>query len=892
VSNSKFFNKVKSTLNIQDGEKLLIGKLSNSAANPSLGYIDAYFEVVEGVVIELNSQEFTDVDNPKKSQVFVRGGYDNLEKDYGLATLFLFKSYINTQSGDKGSLKYTTVYTDGGLKYHLKLSKDCPFIAEISQTEFITETLANIQSSHQVENFDNDFQDAPYLFQIDTTTQKLLGPLIVSDNHKSTLHGPRNETSFIFWNSRTLSDYQTFLCTYEKYEDHIIDFNINGQNRKFLINLDTFYINSNGKPRNQDFTLIDLIPENCLINEFYNATNKVGSIKTFPKGKVKEWLDNKGIKLDKSRKSRLFKLLKDFEGNQDSIGEIYKNVLDSEQAEVKLKQFATEDEAKYLDRYRNKQNAQVEQIKSDVQQQKIQIEQQNDAVKNELSKTQKDLVLLNKEKTTLQREIDEELKIALLNVELTEEYQNRLNDSNQALSDINKKVDDATKIYCHYDNLEQLGKIKEELDKDISHQEIIKSHLENASAKLQKQASKDASDLAAEYINQQIISDIQNHDHYKYLHDQSNQAVTEQESFCSMAKSQDQFSTDDCNSNRKSIVTFITNRLENMNRSIKQDKVEAALIAIMQNQFVVLIGVPGSGKTSFAMQLGCALGASRSTLTIPVAKDWSRPKDLMGYHNPITNIYESGVTNFYPFYESINKVDEDLSTNSFLILDEFNLSQPEFYMSNLTGLADNSGSRTINLGHDKSISIPLSNRFICTANTDETVQSLSARMISRCAFIQFNELPELDQTVLDLTFPKDLTPLLTGTDMVNLFTASDSDIISESLKSDIDKLISSFREPSDKYGNGISVTPRKYNQLLQFCKVMSVQEHGQSKVLDYASTFFLLPIIAGTGDLFKARLKNIKSIGEDLSLEEFVKSIDNILLEGEVNFEHYHFIMG
>ena len=892
MSNFKFFNKVKTVLNLQEDEKLLIGKLTNSATNPSLGYIDVYFEVFEGVVTQVNPTEFTDSEYPKKAQVFVRGGYDSFEKNYGLGSLFLFKSHLNVQSGDKGSCKYTTVFSEGSLKYHLKLSKDCPFIAEISQTEFSQEDITNLLSAHQIKSFDNDYQDTPYFFQRDTSTNKLLGPLIVSDNDKSIMHGPRNETPFIFWNSRTLSDYQTFLCTYESYESHLVDLNINGVTRGFLINLDSFYLNSSGKPRNQDFTLVDLIPENCLVNEFYNATNKVSSIKTFPKGKVKEWLDNKGIKLDKSRKARLFDLLTNFENNQNSIGEIYKKILDSEQAVPILKQFANEDEAKYLDRYRNKQNSQLEQIKNDIQQQKLQIEQQNDAVKNELSKTQKDLVTLNKERTFLQRQIDDELKIALLNVEQTEEYQNRLTDSNKALSDINKKVEEAVSNYAHYNELDNLKKIKDGFTEDITFLERSKLELNKALDGLKKQAAKESCDLATEYINQQIISDIQNHDHYKYLQGNPNQTENISESFHTFAESLPDYSTDDCNSNRKSVVTCITERLVSMNRSIKSDKVEAALIAIMQNQFVVLIGVPGSGKTSFAIQLGCALGAGKSTLTIPVAKDWTRPKDLMGYYNPVTNIYEPGVTNFYPFYNSLNKFSEESSTNSFLILDEFNLSQPEYYLSNLTGLADNSGSRKINLGHDIYIEIPLNNRFICTANTDETVQGLSARMVSRCAFIQFDDLPELDQTLQDLTFSKDLLPLLTGTDMVTLFTASDSDIISESLKSDIDKLISSFREASDKYGKGISVTPRKYNQLLQFCKVMSVQEHGQTKVLDYASSFFLLPLITGNGVLFKARLRNIKSIGEDLSIEEFVKCVDSILLEGEANFEHYYFNMG
>jgi hypothetical protein len=210
----------------------------------------------------------------------------------------------------------------------------------------------------------------------------------------------------------------------------------------------------------------------------------------------------------------------------------------------------------------------------------------------------------------------------------------------------------------------------------------------------------------------------------------------------------------------------------------------------------------------------------------------------------------------------------------------------------LTGIADNSGNRLIQLGHEIDITIPTTNRFVCTANTDDTVQCLSPRMISRCAFIQFNELPELDQTVEDLIFPTDLPPLLTGSEMVSLFTATDSDVISESLKREIDKLISAFREQDDKYGNGVSVTPRKYNQLLQFCKVMDVQEHGQSTVLDYASTFFLLPLINGSGALFNDRLLNIKSIAEDLSLEEFVKHIDSIINEGNANFGHYRFIMG
>jgi MoxR-like ATPase len=892
VNISKSYEKIKSTLDIQPEEKLLIGKLANSATNPNLGYVDVYFEVNEGVTTKVNPLNYIDGEYTQKAQVFIRGSFESYEKEYGYDQLFLFKATINTQSIEKGSCLYTTVYSESGIKQHIKIPKESPFIAEISQTEFRTESIKNIKTAHIIERIEEDFQDTPHFFQIDTNEKRLLGPLIASDKDKNIFHGPRNKVNYEFWNPRSLSDYQTLLFSYEKFEEHIVKININNADRYFLINLDSFYIGDNNKPRNQDFTVVDLIPDNCLVNEFYRQAEKATNLKAFPKGKVKSWLDNKGVKLDKVRKSRVFTLLSKYEIEQHDITEIFKNILESEQAEPLLKEIANADEGLYLDRFRKKENAKLETFKDEILHKKSEIEQQNDAVKSELSKTQKELIELNKEKGELQSQINLELKTALENLEESDEYQNMINESNKTLSDMNKKIDESIKKWGHYEDLDNLTSQYNKLLSLVEFKQMREKELTDTISALNDTAKLSASELAKTYLNQQIISDIQNHDHYKYFKDQPVSTDNVTKNYYSLAQSNSVYMTEDYNINRKNVLTDITKRLKSMNRSIEQVKVEAALIAIMQNQFVVLIGVPGSGKTSFAIQLGYALGAANSTLVIPVAKDWTRPKDLMGYYNPVTNTYESGVTNFYPFYQSLDQHNENETTNSFLILDEFNLSQPEFYLSNLTGIADNSGNRLIQLGHEIDITIPTTNRFVCTANTDDTVQCLSPRMISRCAFIQFNELPELDQTVEDLIFPTDLPPLLTGSEMVSLFTATDSDVISESLKREIDKLISAFREQDDKYGNGVSVTPRKYNQLLQFCKVMDVQEHGQSTVLDYASTFFLLPLINGSGALFNDRLLNIKSIAEDLSLEEFVKHIDSIINEGNANFGHYRFIMG
>lgn len=886
-----YYEKIKSKLNLQPEEKLLIGDLANSANNPNLGYINVYFEVDEYEVKTVNPIDYIDSEVPSRAQVFVRGGYENFVKEYGYKNLLLFRASKTNQVGEKGSCIFTCVYSASSEVQHHKIQKDCPFVAEISQQEFSSELLERPVMEYTIEQADDDFFDTPHYFQIDTSSKKILGPLIRIDKETNVFHGPRDKVLYPFWNARSVTDYNTLISNYEGYEGHIAEVRVNGVARKFLINLDAYYQAEDGRPRNQDFRAIDLIPEKYLINEFYKSIEKVPSVKPFQKGKVKEWLANKSLKLDKTRKTRLYRTFSEYEDNKEQILDSVKKILESDAAEPLLKSIALENEDKYLERYREKENQQLERLKVEVNQKKREIEKQNDAVKVELSKSQHELTEINKKRNEIQILIDTKLQVALENIEETDEYKDRMIESTAALSEINKNIEAAKLSYGHYDQLIELDNKLEKLNDDYNHKKRIDFELNTAIEGLTSLAKASSADLAKAYINNEIINEIHNNDYSKYIDSDKKKAESSSINLIKEIESNSEYNTGDSSKDRDAVIRALTTRLEGMNRAVEKDKVEAAFIAIMQNQFVVFVGLPGSGKTSFAIQLTCALGATSSTLTIPVAKDWTRPKDLMGYYNPISRSYESGVTNFYPFYSSINSHEESVTTNSFLILDEFNLSQPEFYLSNLTGLADNSVSRTVNLGHETNVKIPETSRFICTANTDETVQSLSARMINRCAFIQFNDLHELEETILELSFNDSLDPLLTGQDMVKLFTATESDVISVSLKNDIDQLIFSFREQVEEYGTGISITPRKYKQLLQFCKVMSPQDNGESKVLDYAATFFLLPLISGSGPSFKNRLLNIKSIGEDLSLDDFTQNVSSIIDEGTSNFEYYRFIM-
>ena len=264
---------------------------------------------------------------------------------------------------------------------------------------------------------------------------------------------------------------------------------------------------------------------------------------------------------------------------------------------------------------------------------------------------------------------------------------------------------------------------------------------------------------------------------------------------------------------------------------------------------------------------------------------------MVGYYNPISKQYESGSTDFYPFYIQISSLPLSDQANSFLILDEFNLSQPEYYMSSLLNISNDS-ERRVRLSEKKSVSIPETNRFICTANTDETVESLSPRMINRCVFIPFNNPLEFDFEAGELTFDTNLEPIINGSDLIKLFQCCNYDIISSSLKDKIKTIMQICMSVDADHGDLIEVSRRKQSQIFSFCKTMSSQGYSESLILDYAMVYFMLPLINGSGDSYEKRLLRLRDESELIGLEMFPDEISHILVKGKSQFDNYCFSMG
>ena len=187
-------------------------------------------------------------------------------------------------------------------------------------------------------------------------------------------------------------------------------------------------------------------------------------------------------------------------------------------------------------------------------------------------------------------------------------------------------------------------------------------------------------------------------------------------------------------------------------------RIKAFLMALTTSQIIALCGDPGTGKTTFAKQMSDALGAVFHL--IQVQNNWTDRSDILGFYNPINEIYQST-----EFLDALIEARDDLDRRGaeaplhIICLDEMNLARVEYYFATMLSLMQQAPEdRIINvlpwdvrrklkddpeneayqsLIRYRNLCIPDNVRFVGTMNMDDTAQHLSPKVIDRCLFIEF-----------------------------------------------------------------------------------------------------------------------------------------------------------
>lgn len=179
------------------------------------------------------------------------------------------------------------------------------------------------------------------------------------------------------------------------------------------------------------------------------------------------------------------------------------------------------------------------------------------------------------------------------------------------------------------------------------------------------------------------------------------------------------------------------------------DRLLTALqIATLTKNLLILTGAPGVGKSWLASRLINDENRERSEI-VPVSSTWRGREDLLGYVNPVDGEFEP--TSFTRFLRRCERAWDSGDRRTWLVVfEEFNLSQPEHWLSDLLVRLEfdpeRRVDRTISFGGIKiagdepgvapAVFLPPNLVFAATLNNDHTVRPLSPRVLDRAALIE------------------------------------------------------------------------------------------------------------------------------------------------------------
>lgn len=103
--------------------------------------------------------------------------------------------------------------------------------------------------------------------------------------------------------------------------------------------------------------------------------------------------------------------------------------------------------------------------------------------------------------------------------------------------------------------------------------------------------------------------------------------------------------------------------------------------ALKTNQFVILSGPSGTGKTSLVSAF--AEVTSSIAKIIPVQPSWTDKQDLLGFYNPIRQQYVPSL-----FLDALVEAKNNPDVLYLVLLDELNLAQIEYYLADVLSLKE------------------------------------------------------------------------------------------------------------------------------------------------------------------------------------------------------------
>ncbi len=196
---------------------------------------------------------------------------------------------------------------------------------------------------------------------------------------------------------------------------------------------------------------------------------------------------------------------------------------------------------------------------------------------------------------------------------------------------------------------------------------------------------------------------------------------------------------------------------------IDEQTLRAFHLAVQARPLVILAGPSGSGKTWLTRLYADALNGitadqpNPTYLLVAVQPDWHSARDLLGYYNTLTGLYQPTA-----FLRHALRAAANPDQIHIVCLDEMNLARPEYYLAPILSAME-TAEGLIDLGAPLAetplagggiarnpLRLPINLRLIGTINVDESTFALSDKVLDRANLI---ELGTVDLASLRAHYP-------------------------------------------------------------------------------------------------------------------------------------------
>jgi hypothetical protein len=830
------------------GDRVVICSLAKSfGTEGDRGKVNVFFEKINDKLYPINTKE----DFCATKEVFIARNYSELEEKYQDDFFELKCSQSKFEVGERDCNFIAFPENASAIKGKLTISEVIKTsLPDVSNPEVSLTNLPHTQTIFIEQNSD------------------ILGPfdfeVISSETSAFVIKILTSQLDINLPEGRILINHHYAVLNTESIRENYFPTIISGSSVNLLINHKDFL---------QKFEeTIDYMSDGQIVTKYGNMVAQNPNIRNFSKGMVNliktQVLNVKEYKSNKVRFQRFFELLdRPLEWGRIR-SDLLSELISSEQGDEILQSYISENKAEFFKGEREEFLSSLKTESFKVQSEIDSLVKTKESIQSELRQKKDELQNIDVEEhqQSISDDLKKKLDIDLKSIQQEiESYGSKLFEIKHEFSEYNSLKD----VQERKNNLEIINKDK---DKDIERLEIRRGEIA-------LELKKDNTQLVQNLLKIKNEVDVLTGANPTERKEPINFTI-------SSNKCIENFDSD----TRENFINDISDKLTTLGRKTDFDDLANIIITLSQSQFTLFSGLPGTGKTSLAKLIGNAIGIQNRLLNIPVARGWTSQRDVLGFFNALSQSFVPSSTGLYDLIEQMQNDSEIGGATSIVLLDEFNLSQPEHYFSPFMEMADSESSRKLYTGDPSKpeLKVPEHLRFLGTINHDDSVQALTPRMLDRASIINFDN--RVGQSSMDFSFSigeiEVITETIKGDDFIKLFKAPKSELPSN-IASIIDEITKVLHDDNPAFGTQIIISYRKIKAISSYYNVASplMISHNLA-ALDYAICQHIIPLINGYGEQFGERLKKLL----DTIPNELIKSckkLDHIIARGELNMQTY-----